>query len=465
MSKKVCDAETQNSRGMGYSWSYPKILQQPVAEELQNNGYVSVQKKWCNTITLKSLARKVKKLKKLVNRNAPEKKIKSTGVQRILEASSREVIRQRFPETTISRTRGHSFDDGVIIWSKKPECREPVVKRLRYKPCLQVSSQPTLPTAVFPVLSTAYEELQQKILKTQNLLCHLENEKKLQKMEVRNLNHLLKDDFSIKIFKKLIENLQKSPEHQAAAKRRVVEYHDLLEEYVPLPGIQRPLEVFVPPLNKKEIMEMKKALPSPVKRPRVELHPDFVPSIFQRLGEKVATSGKNTRKRGDALPRKNTRDAAATPAPILELPSAVRRLRESFAAYEPAPLVAKKSTVPRRPLSAVVKSLREQKPAQTSEELTFKIPEVPPKKSRKIRPVFSFEPLPTKDDLEFAQMCSNIEVAAERVTKRSKKVEEMISRIFDCPALPQKEVTPTNDQERSIEKELDDFMDFEIIDE
>lgn len=206
----MCDAETQIADKINYSWSYPKILNSPVVE-IPKIGYVSVQEKWTQTITSKSLAKRIKDFKKYDKRN-DVKKIRESGIKGFCAPSSREIINFKFPETAILRTRGHSFDEGVVIWPGKPEKREPVVRRLRYKPMLQVSSQPAPLSAVLPLVSLEHKNLQERIMEAHSRICNLQSDIKLQKMEVRKLKLSFDEDFQIHVLEDLIFGLQKSPQ-------------------------------------------------------------------------------------------------------------------------------------------------------------------------------------------------------------------------------------------------------------
>ena len=66
--KKTCDAETQVTNAINYSWSYPKVLPIPLAENEPERAYTSIQDKWTNTISLKSLKKNVKNFKKFVKK-------------------------------------------------------------------------------------------------------------------------------------------------------------------------------------------------------------------------------------------------------------------------------------------------------------------------------------------------------------------------------------------------------------
>lgn len=53
-------------------------------------------------------------------------------------------------------------------------------------------------------------------------------------------------------------------------------------------------------------------------------------------------------------------------------------------------------------------------------------------------------------------MCSNIEVAAERVTTRQKKIDDLLKELFETPATPlQTDEVNKEEQDKSINEELD----------
>ena len=117
MSKKFCDGETQVNDGILYSWSYPKTLKMklPIKECY---GYTSVRvDKWAQTVSSETLENQEDKFKKRVKAGAEERKIKSTGIHAIIRSSPKEERIRKFPSTMIERTRGHSFDDGALIFS------------------------------------------------------------------------------------------------------------------------------------------------------------------------------------------------------------------------------------------------------------------------------------------------------------------------------------------------------------
>lgn len=135
MLKKFCDGETQVNGEVAFSWSYPKVLKSPPREV---QGYLSVRDdKWTQTIPQKTLGNQVNKFWKRVHAKAGERKIKSTGIHSVINPSSGEEIRKKFPNAKIERTRGHSFDDGAMIFSGRKVLPE---TRLRYKPEIRITS-------------------------------------------------------------------------------------------------------------------------------------------------------------------------------------------------------------------------------------------------------------------------------------------------------------------------------------
>lgn len=459
--KKTCDAETQVANAINYSWSYPKVLLIPLAENEPERAYTSIQEKWTNTISLKSLKKNVKNFKKFVNKNAPESDIKSTGIQRFCVPSLRHVIARKFPNTTISRSKGHCFDEGVVIWPGEPKKRKEVARRLKYKPVLQVSSQPAPPVTVVPIITEKIRDLREKIFESKKRLGDLADESKNRNIEVGKLKKLFDEDFQVHVLKRLVLDLEKSPERLAAAKRQLVDYADLFEEYVPTAIASLPVQNSPPPLSDAEIL-LRDSLPPQIKRPRVEQHPVFELPILERLGPKIEEPQCKTFK--ETSPARELEVQNSPPRTV------ARRLRESAAAYEPIPLrVGRKSTL-KKPLSDVLKDMRQKK--EPMEEKIFKIPMIPKIRANREQ---TKKLLKSKDEAEFAQQGIHMEVARERVEKRQTKIENLMSSLFDIPATAakQKVSMPPPWEENNNEpkghvadKELDkDFKDFEFLDE
>lgn len=404
--------------------------------EIAQDGYVSIQEKWTQTITLKSLTKRVKDFKKVSKRDNV-KKPKDFGVEGFRAPSSRGVRRFKFPEVNILRTRGHSFDEGVVIWPGKPEKREPAAKRLRYKPVLQISSQPAPPSAVLPLIGRSCKELHERILDAKNRVCGLQSDIKLQKTEVRKLKLSFNEDFQIHVLKSLILNLQNSPQHQNLAAQKILNCGEIIEEYVPTPISLTVNKNLVLPPTGNQISAVMESLPSPVKRPLVESHRDFQPSILQRLGEKISSPIKKKAKLEKEVSK-------AKPVPSQsQTPSAVQRLRQSFAEHQPIPLSGKRSNLQKKPLATIVKEMLH--PAE-GEKLGEKKPK------RRIRPIQKL------GDAELLEADKKMESMADEVTKNQKHMDDFVASLFGP-------ITPPRENQESIEaEELDKgFMDFEFL--
>lgn len=115
------------------------------------------------------------------------------------------------------------------------------------------------------------------------------------------------------------------------------------------------------------------------------------------------------------LPISSNPNSLPSPVKRDTLPSAKKRILEEFKQHEPIPL-RKQEKRQKRPRSTVV------------QEPKFKVPKVP----RRIRPIMP----KNKEEVEFAQMCANIDVAKARVEKREKRIDALVSSLFDCPAEP-----------------------------
>lgn len=461
--KKSCDAETQISEKICYSWSYPKILSAlaPAIKKIETgNEYVCFTEKWTNTVARKKLADQESNFKQRIKENAPRSKIFSTGVRGILRPSPWDEIRRKFPIVADEPRKAHSFDDGVVILPGPPGGRIPVPQRLRYRPMLKISSRDVPQSTVVPFHSRNCEDLRKKILYAESELTRLGDKKNHLISEVRKLEFSLDDDIQIKILKKLILGMQESPERLVAVKRHIIEYSDLFEEYVPTP---------ISLLKKVVPSIVAESLPSPVKRPPIEKHEVFRPSIFNRLGKRVATPIDKNLTAERVVP-------ASQPAPsdVSKPHSAVDRLRRNFAEYVPIPLNKKKAS-PKKSLADIIEELSHPEDKQKKNKLcesadntskkgpVFKIPEIPRKKKRPVRRIDFVD---EKDKLEFAQICSNVDVAAERVAKRSKKMDDFVGSLFEGPDdLLENPSSKQSDQESSIDEELEKFINFEILDE
>lgn len=306
------------------------------------NEYVFISEKWTNTVGCKKLADQVSNFKQKTKENAPRSKIFSTGVRGILRPSPRDEIWPKFSAGEVEPRKAHSFDNGVVILPGPPGNRIPVPQRLRYRPMLSMSSREVPPSTVVPFLRKNCENLRQQILYSESELTRLGDKKKQLISEVRKLEFSLDDDLQIKILKKLIVDIQESPDHLVAAKRDIVAYSDLLEEYVPTP---------ISLLTRVESPVIAGSLPSPVKHPPIEKQQVFQPSIFDRLGKKITTSVNRNAGAKSVVP-------ASQPAPsdVSRPQSAVDRLRRNFEEYQPIPLTKKKIS-PKKSLADIVEKL------------------------------------------------------------------------------------------------------------
>lgn len=137
------------------------------------------------------------------------------------------------------------------------------------------------------------------------------------------------------------------------------------------------------------------------------------------------------------VPMPISSDPNSLPSPVkkpklISPQSAKKRILMEFEKHEPIPL-RRQEELRQRPLSVVLP------------EPKFKVPKTP----RRIRPIARKQ----KKDVEFAQMCANIEVAKDRVKKREERIQKLVSSLFDSPAAPS----------RKPEEELDrDFAQFEF---
>ena len=165
MSKKFCDGETQISGTIIFSWSYPKVLNHPPKEV--EYGYNSVRiDKWTQTIPQDTFDNQISKFKKRVKAQAGEKRIKSSGIHAIKTPSPEEIINVKFPVGKIERTRGHSFDDGAMIFGGRKILPQ---VRLRYKPHLEVTSR-VINGASQNLYNPIIEDLNREILRVNHEL-------------------------------------------------------------------------------------------------------------------------------------------------------------------------------------------------------------------------------------------------------------------------------------------------------